>query len=69
MESQYSFRKISEGDFDDILSQYDEVVPSKLAQLEEERLVTIPASLAARKKDSKAYLSKSEVATLVDWKL
>lgn len=69
MGSQYAFDDISEGDFDDILSQYNEVVPSKLAQLEEERLVTIPASLAARKKDGKAYLSKLEVATLVDWKL
>lgn len=69
MASQYAFERISEADFDNILSQYPETVPSKLSDLEEQRLSTIPAALAYRKKEGVAFLNKAEVATLVDWKL
>lgn len=69
MASQYAFDRISASDFEDILSQYPETVPSKLAELEEKRLSTIPAVLAERRSESQAYLTKAEVATLVDWKL
>jgi hypothetical protein len=51
------------------LSQYPETVPSKLADLEEQRLSTIPTVLAQRRSEGQAYLTKTEVATLVDWKL
>jgi hypothetical protein len=69
MESQYAFESISASDFEDILSQYPEAVPSKLADLEEQRLSIIPAVLAHRQSEGQAYLTKKEVATLVDWKL
>jgi hypothetical protein len=69
MGSQYAFGSISAGDFDDILSQYSEAVPSKLADLEEQRLSVIPDVLAERRSEGQAYLTKKEVATLVDWKL
>lgn len=69
MGSHYAFDHISKGDFENALSQYDGVVPSKLAELEEQRLHIIPKSLATRKKGGRAYLTKQEVATLVDWKL
>lgn len=69
MGSQYAFDRISGNDFEDILSQYSDVVPSKLADLEEQRLSVIPDNLAERRSEGKAYLTKSEVATLVDWKL
>ena len=69
MGSQYAFDRISGSDFEDILSQYPDVVPSKLADLEEQRLSVIPDVLAERRSEGKAYLTKSEVATLVDWKL
>lgn len=69
MGSQYAFDRISGSDFEDILSQYPDVVPSKLADLEEQRLSVIPGVLAERRAEGKAYLTKSEVATLVDWKL
>jgi hypothetical protein len=69
MGSQYAFESISASDFEDILSQYPETVPSKLADLEEQRLSTIPTVLAQRRSEGQAYLTKTEVATLVDWKL
>ena len=69
MGSQYAFDRIVEADFDNILSQYPETVPSKLSHLEEQRLSIIPAALAGRKKEGRAFLNKAEVATLVDWKL
>jgi hypothetical protein len=67
--SQYAFDRISNHDFEQTLAQYPETVPSKLADLEEQRLSTIPAKLKERKAKGNAYLTKSEVATLVDWKL
>lgn len=69
MGSQYVFDRIVEADFDNILSQYSETVPSKLSDLEEQRLSIIPAALANRKKEGRPFLNKAEVATLVDWKL
>lgn len=69
MGSQYAFDRISASDFEDILSQYPDTVPSKLVDLEGQRLSTIPAVLAKRRSESQAYLTKAEVATLVDWKL
>lgn len=67
--SQYAFDHISKDDFEQILAQYPETVPAKLADLEEQRLSTIPAKLKERKARGNTYLTKSEVATLVDWKL
>jgi hypothetical protein len=69
MSGQYAFDGISGSDFESILTQYPDVVPSKLADLEEQRLSTIPTALAKRRAKSQAYLTKAEVATLVDWKL
>lgn len=64
-----TFELISKDDFDEILSRYQETVPSKLANLEEQRLSILPARLREREAAGKAYLTKDEVATLVDWKL
>ena len=69
MGSKYALDHISGSDFDDILSQYPETVPVKLADLEEQRFSTIPTLLSDRRKEDQAYLTKAEVATLVDWKL
>jgi hypothetical protein len=67
--SQYAFDCISNDDFEQILAQYPKTVPSRLADLEEQRLSNIPATLKERKAKRNAYLTKEEVATLVDWKL
>lgn len=69
MDHRYAFDHISEADFDEVLSQYPETVPSKLAELEEQRLSIIPTVLAGRRKEGNAFLTKAEVTTLVDWKL
>ena len=67
--SQYAFDRISNDDFEQILARYPETVPSKLADLEEQRLSTIPATLKERNAKGNAYLTKNELAKLVDWKL
>jgi hypothetical protein len=69
MGSQYAFDRITGSDFEEILSQYPDTVPAKLADLEEQRLSTIPTVLAKRRAEGQTYLTKSEVVTLVDWKL
>jgi hypothetical protein len=69
MSSQHAFDRITDTEFEGILSQYPDVVPSKLADLEEQRFSTIPDVLAKRRAEGQAYLTKAEVATLVDWKL
>jgi hypothetical protein len=67
--AQYAFDCISTHDLAEILSRYPDTVTSKLADLEEQRFTTIPAVLAERRSADHAYLTKAEVATLVDWKL
>ena len=69
MGSQYAFDRITGSDFEDILSQYPDTIPAKLADLEKQRLSTIPNVLAKRRAQGQAFLTKTEVATLVDWKL
>jgi len=69
MGSRYAFDRIAGSDFEEIISQYADTVPAKLADLEEQRLSTIPKALAERRAEGQAYLTKTEVATLVDWKL
>jgi hypothetical protein len=69
MGSRYAFDRIAGSDFEEILSQYADTVPAKLADLEKQRLTTIPKALAERRAEGQAYLTKIEVATLVDWKL
>jgi hypothetical protein len=67
--SQYAFDRISKDDFEHILAQYPKTVPPKLADLEEQRLSTIPAKLKEREAKGNAHLTKIQLATLVDWKL
>ncbi|GAB7335346.1 hypothetical protein MBLNU13_g07736t1 [Cladosporium sp. NU13] len=69
MGSQHAFDLITASDFEEILLQYLDCVPAKLAKLEEQRLSKIPTVLAKRRAEGQAYLTKTEVATLVDWKL
>ena len=66
MGSQYAFDRIAGSDLEEILLQYPDTVPTKLADLEEQRLSIIPDVLAKRRAEGQAYLTKAEVATLVD---
>ena len=51
------------------LLSYNSYVPDKIQGLEELRLGTIPNTLVQRKKDGEPFLEKTEVASLVEWKL
>ena len=51
------------------LSSYDSHVPDKIRGLEELRISTIPETLVQRKRDGKPFLEKTEVISLVEWKL
>ena len=59
-------KTISRAVFDEKLQSYASTVPAKLANLEKQRLETIPHALAEREAP---LLTKAEVQTLVDWKL
>jgi hypothetical protein len=67
MERRNAFSSITLKEFAATLSQYASIVPEKLRDLDEARYNTIPSRLS-KEKDNNS-LSKSEVATLVDWKL
>ena len=49
--------------------RYNTQVPDKIQGLEELRIIKIPETLTQRKKDSAPFLEKTEVASLVEWKL
>ncbi|KAF2709301.1 hypothetical protein K504DRAFT_379441 [Pleomassaria siparia CBS 279.74] len=65
-----SMNSISLSTFNATLARYSSIAPAKLADLDALRYVTIPAKLAERKKEEgNASLAKSEVESLVEWKL
>lgn len=66
MENQHAFDSIDASAFDDVLKNYASVVPENLADLENQRLDVIPRALEER---NPAFLTKFELATLMDWKL
>lgn len=49
--------------------RYDSHVPDKIQGLEELRLSVIPETLLQRKEEGKPFLEKTEVTSLVEWKL
>lgn len=51
------------------LLSYHSHVPEKIQGLEELRLKAIPETLVQRKKDGGSFLEKTEVTSLVEWKL
>lgn len=67
MLEQHDIKTINGEEFNSILRSYPDIVPPKLGKLEQERLETIPKVVAER--NGNAHLTKSEVQTLVDWKL
>ncbi|PNS14029.1 hypothetical protein CAC42_6542 [Sphaceloma murrayae] len=70
MNPKYTFERITKADFDKLLAQYARVLPSKLQDLDHERLKVIPEQLQQRKKSKDGtYLEKDELVTLVKWKL
>ena len=48
---------------------YDSEIPQKIQGLQEIRLKQVPEILNQRRKDQDAFLEKTELASLVEWKL
>jgi len=69
MKPALSAENINYADFRLQLRFYEDNVPKSLQSLEELRLREIPESLAQRRKDGNAFLDKTEVTALVEWKL
>lgn len=55
--------------FVEALKYYPQVVPSRAYDYEDLRYATIPQAVTARKEKGQLHLGKSELASLVDWKL
>ena len=49
--------------------RYNTQITDKIQRLEELRVITIPETLKQRKKDGTPLLEKTEVTSLVEWKL
>ncbi len=64
-------KKITYAQFVGIANQYNERVPAGLNDLDELRYRQIPESIQARRKGEgdRAWLEKSELESLVTWKL
>ncbi|CAF9934524.1 hypothetical protein IMSHALPRED_009738 [Imshaugia aleurites] len=69
MKATDSFSHISLDTLHTHLLNYDSQVPDKIQGLEELRLSTIPETLVQRKQDGEPFLEKTELTSLVEWKL
>ena len=69
MKPELTAERISYSDFQRQLSFYQDNIPDKVQGLEELRLRAIPEVLAQRREDGNAFLEKTEVTGLVEWKL
>lgn len=69
MRPELSAEKISHATFQAKLALYQYHVPDKISGLEDLRLNEVPEVLAQRRKDGNAFLEKTEVTSLVEWKL
>ncbi|KAI4172980.1 MAG: hypothetical protein LQ348_006665 [Seirophora lacunosa] len=69
MNPEYLPTQISHSDFTTLLASYPSLVPSDLEPLDQLRYTEIPSTLAERKASRPPYLSKTELQTLVKWKL
>ena len=67
MDESPTINKINPATFDELLLAYPDVVPNKLSELDKQRYDVIPDSI--KKQKGSPFLTKEQVATLVDWKL
>lgn len=61
--------KILFAEFEANRDAYESLIPSELGILEDIRLHEIPKRLEQRKTDGEAFLEKTELSDLMDWKL
>ena len=72
MQTQLVPDTIAHDDFKTYRTCYDldkKRLPDKLEGLSELRYTDVPETVAQRKKDGEAFLEKTEVQSLVEWKL
>ena len=69
MKTTLSPDKISYDDYKGYLGMYEHYLPAKIEGLDHLRLEDVPEILDMRRKDGDAFLEKTEVAALVEWKL
>ena len=69
MELSDTYSQISLDRLHTLLLDYSSKIPDKLQTLEELRFKAIPETLAQRKKDGDSFLEKTDVTSLVEWKL
>lgn len=60
---------ISYDDYKGHLGMYEHYLPAKIEGLDQLRLDEVPEVLETRRKDGDAFLEKTEVTALVEWKL
>ncbi|KAF2223559.1 hypothetical protein BDZ85DRAFT_111184 [Elsinoe ampelina] len=70
MDEIHHWKTIAKSDFDRILKHYPAVIPDKLKDLDQKRLIDIPKATDKRRHSKEGvHLTKDEVVTLVKWKL
>ena len=69
MKPELRAEKITYMDFQHHLCTYASLVPSQLQDLDDFRFTEIPNVLSQRRSDGSAFLEKTEVTSLVEWKL
>lgn len=69
MKPHFLSTQISFADFRHSVEDYPQQVPEKVQGLEELRYYEIPEALAQRRKAGEAFLEKTELKSLVEWKL
>lgn len=69
MKSSLSSEKISYEEFQLYLRLYEQYLPPKIEGLEKLRLEEVPEVLEARRATGDAFLEKTEVQALIEWKL
>ncbi len=69
MKSSHSAHNISYDDVQTKLHRYESLVPAKILGLEKSRFEDVPEVVNQRKSEGEAFLEKTEVTALVEWKL
>ena len=69
MKSNLNSHNVSYDDIQATVNRYKSHVPSKISGLEKLRLEEVPEVLKQRKADGDAFLEKTDVTSLVEWKL
>lgn len=68
MDDKYTIDKITSDEIKSSVSYLNDNVSKNVKLLNEMRLDTIPETIQLRKQDDNAFLEKTELVVLVDWR-